>query len=192
MKILAIQGSPRRNGNTQAVLDNVLIGAEANDACVETIKIAGLSNITGCLECYKCQSESDRPGCDIDDGMMLVIEKAFAAELILWCTPVFCWSPAWPIKMAMDRFFCMFKFGEDGNIKSLLEGRKMAALITAGGSENDGADLVEQVFRRTCEFANCKWAGTLVVTNLTTSDDIRADQELSVRAKAFGKDLALS
>ena len=192
MKILAIQGSPRRNGNTQGVLDSVLTGAEANGACVETIKVASLSNVTGCLECYKCQNEIDKPGCDIDDEMMLVIEKAFAAELILWCTPVFCWSPAWPIKMAMDRLYCMFKFGDNGNIKSLLEGRRMAALITAGGSENDGADLVEQIFQRICSFADCHWAGTLIAPNLTTPDVVRGNQELSKRAITFGKELALS
>jgi len=189
MKILALQGSPRPGGNTQAVLDVVLDEACRAGAQTEVIHISQAKIASGCMECSACQDQPDEPGCAIDDGMQVVLRKALDADVILWATPVFCWSPSWLTKMAMDRFYCMFKFGDDGT-HSLLRGRKMAAIITAGGDEGDGADLVKQTFRRLAEFSECGWLGALVAGNVTNREAILADQELMGLARRFGKRLA--
>ncbi len=189
MNILALQGSPREHGNTQAVLDSVLSGAAEAGAEAETVYLAGLEGLVGCKECFSCQRKPDLPGCAVDDGMLAVLDKALAADLIIWATPVFCWSPAWPLKMAMDRFYCMFKFGGDGTIKSLLKGRKMAAVITGGGGDNDGADLVQEICQRMAKFGQAEWLGAMVASQVKSPDDIRNDATIMSRAQAFGHGL---
>ncbi|MGB2985643.1 MAG: flavodoxin family protein [Phycisphaerae bacterium] len=190
MKILALLGSPRPQGNTQAVLEIILAAAGQAGADTETIQLSELNDLTGCRECFACQQKADEPGCAIEDDMQAVLDKTLKADVIVWATPVFCWSPAWPLKMAMDRSFCMFKFHEDGDYDCLLKGRKMAAVITAGGGDEDGADLVMEICRRMGDFSKTQWLGAFVASRVETTDGIRADAKLVERARAFGRQLA--
>jgi hypothetical protein len=104
---------------------------------------------------------------------------------------VFCWSPSWLAKMAMDRFYCMFKFesAAPGDFKCLLEGRGMAAVISAGGGEKDGADAVEDTCRRMAEFGRARRFSALIAANVQSPQAIRADANLVERARAFGSSL---
>jgi len=142
MNILAIQGSPRPNGNTRAVLDIVVEAAERAGANVNMVRLAEFKNISGCLECFGCQKKESEPACAVDDDIQGVLKKATESDLVLWATPVFCWSPSWLAKMAMDRFYCLFKFEAPDKVRCLIEGRKMAAVVTAGGPESDGAEFI--------------------------------------------------
>ena len=189
MEILALQGSPRAAGNTQAVLEVVLAAAQESGADAEIVQLSELNDLTGCRECHGCQTRTDEPGCVVDDDMQTVLDKAMKADVIIWATPVFCWSPAWLLKMAMDRFYCMFKFDEAGNYTCLLDGRKMAAVVTAGGGEKDGADLVTETCQRMSGFSKTQWLGAFAACQVKTPDTIRADMALLERAKAFGRQL---
>ncbi len=190
MRILGLQGSPRGEGNTQATLDLVLEGARQEGAAADVIRLCDLTELTGCMECFACQGTTNQPGCAVEDDMQQVIEKAVKAQVIVWATPVFCWSPSWLLKMAMDRMYCMFKFQPDSEVTCLLEGRKTAAVITAGGTEDDGADLIIETCRRFAEFSKNRWLGALVAANVTTPSAIREDAKLVERALSFGRQLA--
>jgi multimeric flavodoxin WrbA len=189
MKILAIQGSPRPEGNTQAVLDMVLEAAGTAGARSEVIQLSELHDLAGCIECFACQKTLDKPGCIVEDDMQQVLAKAVEADVILFVTPVFCWAPTWYMKMVMDRFYCMFKFISDTDYRCLLEGRRMAAVISAGGGETDGADLVIETCRRLAEFAKGKWLGALVAANVKSVEAIHADADLGLRAREFAQKL---
>ncbi len=190
MKILAIQGSPRPDGNTQAVLATVLAAAEQAGAKVQTVQLSRLKGIVGCMECHACQRHRDKPGCAVDDGIGPILSQAVEVDVILWATPVFCWSPSWLIKMVLDRFYCMFKFEDTiDSLRSLLEGKKMAVVITSGGSRQDGADLVTETCRRMAQFSKCDWLGALTVANVVDAATIRADADATERAESFGKEL---
>jgi multimeric flavodoxin WrbA len=190
MKILALQGSPRVQGNTQTVLDMVLAGAKEAGAKVELVQLIRLKNLRGCLECCECQNDKNSPACPVKDDLQKVVEKALKADLLLLATPVFCWSLAWPLKAALDRFFCTFKFSAVGKFKSLLEGRKCAAVITAGGGKESGADLVTEVFKRTAKFSRMKWRGAFVMSTAESPSQLLADKRLAQKARAFGKKLS--
>jgi len=190
MKILALQGSPRTKGNTQTVLDMVLAGAKEAGAKVELVRIIRLKNLRGCLECFECQKKPKTPGCPIKDDLQKVVAKAMKADLVIFATPVFCWSPAWPLKVAMDRLFCTFKFNKDGTFKCLMKGGRLAGVITAGGGDDDGADLVTDTFKRMAKFSRMKWCGAFVVGNAVSPAALKADKKLVQRARAFGRKLA--
>ena len=188
MKVLALLGSPRPDGNTRAVLDGVLEGARQAGAETELIELSALKDLSGCVECFTCQQTPDAPGCAIDDDMQEVLAKALTAEVLVLATPVFCWSMSWLLKAALDRFYCMFKFGEE-EARCLLEGRGLAGVITAGGGENDGADGVTETFGRLAQFSKCRWLGTFIAANATTPEELRADQDLRSGAQEFGQSL---
>jgi multimeric flavodoxin WrbA len=190
MRILALQGSPRIKGNTQAVLEIVMESAKAKGARTETIQLAALPELRGCMECFACQKHKKAPACAIKDDMQTVLRKAMKADVIVWATPVFCWSPAWPLKIAMDRCFCTFKFVPGGKVKSLFKGHGMAAVITAGGTAEDGADLVVESFKRLAKFSQARWLGVLVAGQARSPEALRSDAKLVRRARAFGGKLA--
>ena len=188
MQILAIHGSPRIAGNTNALLELVLDGARQGGAETEVVRLAELKDLTGCRECYGCQDSTAEPGCVVEDDMQPILTKALEADVIVFATPVFCWSPCWLMKMALDRFFCMLKFHEE-EVFSLLEGRRMAVVITAGGGEDDGADLVAETCRRMAEYTKCTWSGSLVAGFAKDPEGLRADQTLAEGARNFGRQL---
>ena len=188
MKVLALLGSPRPDGNTRAVLDSVLEGARQAGAETELIELSSLKDLSGCMECFVCQETPDAPGCAVDDDMQGVLARALTADVLLLATPVFCWSMSWLLKAAVDRFYCMFKFGDE-EVRCLLEGRGLAGVITAGGDEHDGADGVTESFRRLAQFSKCHWLGTFIAANATTPEALRADQDLGRGARKFGLNL---
>ncbi len=190
MRILAIQGSPRDEGNTQTVLDVVLTAARSAGADIELVHVFSLRDLSGCMECFSCQRTSDGPGCPLDDDMQGLFVQALRADVIVWATPVFCWTVAWPLKMVMDRFYCMFKFEGADRYHCLLEGKKMAAVITAGGGEKDGADLVDETLRRMAHFSRSRSYASFIATHVRSPESILADHDLIERAKAFGRQLA--
>jgi multimeric flavodoxin WrbA len=188
VKILALLGSPRPAGNTRAVLDSVLEGARQAGAKTELIELSQLKNLSGCVECFTCQQTPDAPGCAVDDDMQEVLAKALTADVVVLATPVFCWSMSWLLKAALDRFYCMFKFGEE-DVRCLLEGRGLAGVITAGGGEEDGADAVTECFQRLAQFSQCHWLGAFIAANATVPEELRADEDLRSGAREFGQTL---
>lgn len=189
MQIYALLGSPRPQGNTRAVLDLVLDGARGAGARVELAELSRLKRLTGCRECFSCQGEPDKPGCAIDDDAQEVLAKALTAQVLVFATPVFCWSMSWLLKCVADRMYCMFKFGGD-EVRCLLKGRGLAGVITAGGDHGDGADLVEESFRRFARYSGCDWLGVFCAAPVDTPESIRNDADLCRRASEFGSRLA--
>ena len=189
MKVLAIQGSPRKSGNTHALLDLALESATKAGAAVEVVEVHELGSIFGCVECYACQKDRRQPSCAIDDRINEVLDRMLAFDVIVWATPVFCWSPSWLAKIVMDRLYAMFKF-DDAGVTSLLAGRKMAAVITAAGGPSDGAHMVEEAYRQLAAFSQCTWLGALVAANATEPEAIRSNADLTEAAATFGNRLA--
>ena len=190
MKVLAIQGSPRPEGNTQALLEIVMEAAGQAGASTETLILSDYHDLSGCIECFACQQTPDAPGCVVDDDMQDVLAKSLGADVIVLATPVFCWSVSWYLKMALDRFYCLFKFESETEVRCLIAGRKMAAVISAGGDEKDGADLVTETCRRMAEFSKNEWLGAFVASGVKDVEGIRKDAKLKERAEAFGRKLA--
>jgi multimeric flavodoxin WrbA len=189
MNVVAIQGSPRRGGNTEIVLEAVLAGlAEKTDAAVTTIRSAD-KDIAGCSECFTCQTVSDAPGCAIDDDMGAVYEALLGADLILLASPVFCWSVTAQLKAVLDRLYACFKFNESPPL-CLLAGRDVALVVTAGGGRNDGADLCEGMFERLATMGQANDRGRLICPFLQDPSQTRRDTALLERARQFGASLA--
>jgi multimeric flavodoxin WrbA len=187
MKILVIQGSPRPRGNTAAVLENVLAPARAAGHSVEEIAVRDL-DVHGCRECFACQEVPDEPGCSQEDALTPLIGKIREADLVVWAFPVFCWGWPAPVKCVVDRLYCVHKFNE-APYKVLIEGKKMALVVTAGGDEYDGADVCVMTYEKFVAFARCKSVGRFIAGNLSDPEATRADAALAKRARKFGESL---
>lgn len=97
--VLGIAGSPRREGNTEMLLDAALEGAEGAGAEVRKIVLSEL-RFSGCLSCGKCEAEGI---CPVDDDMKdlyLLIEKA---DAIILASPIYFDGVTSQAKAMMDR-----------------------------------------------------------------------------------------
>lgn len=103
MKILAISGSPRKEGNTEILLDEALKGARQEGADVELYSVSG-KNIGPCEACLTCRKTGK---CRIDDDMQDLYEKLLKADGIIFGTPIYLYAMTAQTKAIMDRTFAL-------------------------------------------------------------------------------------
>jgi multimeric flavodoxin WrbA len=99
-KIVAIYGSPRRKGNTAALLKKAVSGARDSGAQVEEIVLRDLK-ISPCLEIYGCAQSGQ---CAIKDDFQKVRDKILDSQGLMLASPVFFYSVSSHTKILMDRF----------------------------------------------------------------------------------------
>ena len=99
MKVLGIAGSPRRRGNTDLLLDEVLKGAASRGARVrkvilDKLKIAPCDHSDACLKTGKCR---------IKDDMQTVYQELEEADRIVLASPIQFMTVTAPMKAMIDR-----------------------------------------------------------------------------------------
>jgi multimeric flavodoxin WrbA len=98
--IVAIYGSPRREGNTATLLKKAIEGARDSGAEVEEIVLRDLK-ISPCLEIYGCMQAGE---CAIKDDFQIVRDKILASQGLILASPVFFYTVSSHTKILMDRF----------------------------------------------------------------------------------------
>lgn len=106
MKILLINGSPKREGNTFIALSEVAKTLESEGVDTEIIHI-GHKDIRGCIACRKCVELGK---CVFDDLVNEVSKKFEAADGIVIGSPVYYASPAGTLISFLDRLFYSASF----------------------------------------------------------------------------------
>lgn len=139
MKILAVQGSPKKKGNTALLLNHYLRGVEDNHRDVEINRVfLQEKNIEPCRGCYTCVETKD--SCVIKDDMQGLYDKIVEADVLIFATPVYWWSISAQLKTFVDRFCPL-------NVEDF-EGKKFVLLITYGMAlPNTGPEMVESMFK---------------------------------------------
>ncbi|HJJ48808.1 MAG TPA: flavodoxin family protein [Methanocorpusculum sp.] len=99
MKILAIQGSPRKKGNTDLVLDAFLKGAESTGAETEKINLRDIDfkNCRGCNACHK------KGICVIKDPLTDIFDKILQADILVLASPIYSMTVTAEMKAFIDR-----------------------------------------------------------------------------------------
>ena len=102
MKVLAINGSPKMdNGSTALILNPFLEGIREAGAEVELLYTKKLK-INPCQGCFNCQFKT--PGtCFQKDGMQMLLSKLREAGIWVFATPVYVDAVSGPMKNLMDR-----------------------------------------------------------------------------------------
>ena len=88
MKIVAVNGSPRRNGNTRLLLEAVLAPLAKAGWETELVQ-AGGKNLHGCRACRRCFENQDRRCSYDDDEFNGIYEKLLAADAMVIGSPTY-------------------------------------------------------------------------------------------------------
>ncbi|MCX6031580.1 MAG: NAD(P)H-dependent oxidoreductase [Chloroflexi bacterium] len=170
MKIVTILGSPRKRGNTAAVLQafEALIVPEHQ---VERINMVDY-HVEGCRGCDVCQDKLAEPGCLQKDDAVRLLTRILAADVVVYACPVYCWAFPAQLKALLDRHYCLVKW-QDGEVAAaLMTGKRAALLVTCGGDAEDNADLIQVMFDREIAYVRGVVVGKYVVANCTTPAEL--------------------
>ncbi len=100
MKILALIGSPRKGGNTDILVDQILKGAKTKSHTSEKLYLYRYK-IFPCADCRKCKKGEHV--CPIKDGMQRIYPKIASADAIIFGTPNYFNGPTGQMKLFFDR-----------------------------------------------------------------------------------------
>ncbi len=128
-KIVILNGSPRKSGNTSALVNAFTEGAESSGNTVKEFFLDRM-NINGCKGCFGGHSDRACP-CVQKDDMAEIYPEVKDCDVVVLATPLYYWNMSGQIKTAIDRLFALEEGGEN-----LLRGhdRSCALLMAAEGS----------------------------------------------------------
>lgn len=129
MNILILNGSPRAQGNTAAMVHAYAEGAMEAGHTVHTVDVCR-KKIGGCLACEYCHTKGGGK-CIQNDDMQEIYPLLDEADMIVLASPIYYHSISGQLQCAVNRIYALDK------PKKL----KKAALLLSSGSDNvyDGA-----------------------------------------------------
>ncbi|WBW99167.1 flavodoxin family protein [Oceanirhabdus sp. W0125-5] len=184
MNVCILMGSMKKNGNTEMLSRPFVEQLKSQGINVEYIWLSD-KNLQPCKSCFVCQSTENIPGCSIKDDMENVYKAILNSDCIVFATPIYSWFCTTPMKIVMDRLFCMNKFY--GNTKThygLLENKKCAIIATCGYEIEQGADLFEESLKRFSNHSHLDYLGMLAVRDINGICDFETEEVIQ-QAKEF-------
>ena len=124
MNILVLNGSPRANGNTAAMVNAFVEGANENGHTITVVDVCK-KKIAGCLACEYCHTKGSGK-CIQQDDMQEIYPVLEEAEMIVLASPVYYHSFTGQLQCTINRIYALDK------PKNL----KKAALILSSGSDH--------------------------------------------------------
>ncbi len=178
-KILGIVGSPRRNGNTDILVNMILEGARATSAVTETIHLDEME-IEQCDGCHRCWSDGI---CRWKDDMPIIYEKIAGCDVLVLGTPVYWFGPSAMMKSCLDRFV----FFNGPRTRPQVKGKKVILVVPFEDGELGTADPLVAMFERSLEYLEMNLCAKLLVPGLTRRGEVKEMQELLEEAYEIGK-----
>ncbi len=122
MKVVAFNGSARREGNTAMLLEAVRGELEREAIDTEVVALAG-RDISGCTACYECYENRDRR-CVIDDAVNDCISRMLEADGVILASPTYFANVSPELKALIDRAGLVARANDD-----MFRGKVGAAVV---------------------------------------------------------------
>lgn len=129
-KIIAFLGSPRKNGSTAALLEQVIAGARAEGAEVITYYLNG-KEIKGCQGCRYCRTND---GCATRDALHPMYEQLKEAAGVVIASPIYFMNVTGQTKKLIDRLYPMI----NPDFSPRLPDKKIVTVYTQGNINPNG------------------------------------------------------
>ena len=136
-RILILNGSPRLNGNTAALIREFTRGAEAGGNTVSRFDLDRMA-IHGCRGCLGGGKNPDSP-CVQKDDMEKIYPVYRSADIVVFASPMYYWAFSGQLKCVLDRLFAVTEYDPNW-----VTPHKKAVLLMAAegtGAENEAPVL---------------------------------------------------
>ena len=193
-KVIGINGSPRRGGNSDILLHCFLKGATDAGAEVEGIFLRDYQ-FQGCIGCERCRKDQECTG--LLDGMQLIYPKVREAGGLVLVSPIYSYSVTAIMKAFIDRLYAFYHFGDErpGYWYSRIgeQGRKaiIAVIGEQASAEEGGMNLTMEVMRRSIIALGHEIIAEIPVFGVFQKGKIKEQPQILEQAKETGRQLAL-
>lgn len=129
MKVIAINGSPRKDWNTATLLKHAVNGAKSAGANTELIHLYDL-NYKGCTSCFGCKLKggSSIGRCAMRDGLTPVLQAVEACDALILGSPIYIGHVTGEMQSFLERLiFPSITYNKD--IHSFYKGKVSSAFI---------------------------------------------------------------
>jgi multimeric flavodoxin WrbA len=125
MKIIAVNGSPRKNWNTHLLLNKALEGAQSTGAQTELIHLYDL-DYKGCIGCLTCKLKNSKNlgHCVVNDGLAPLLDAIDKCDGLILGSPIYLGDVTAMMRVLLERFLFQYLSYDDysktyfnGNIK---------------------------------------------------------------------------
>lgn len=176
-RIIILNGSPRKNGNTSELVKSFTKGAEQSGNTVTEFFLNEM-NIHGCLGCFGGGKNPDSPCVQKDD--MLKIYLAYKeANIVVLASPLYYWTISGQLKVAFDRLFAVAECD-----KNYSNPKKESILLMA--AEGNGFEESVYWYDRLMQHLKWKSLGKVLCGGVMSVGDIANRKELT-QAYELGK-----
>lgn len=169
-KIVILNGSPRKNGNTSALAESFAKGAEGAGNTVTEFFLDRME-IHGCKGCFGGHSSKECP-CVQKDDMAQIYPAVRECDVLVLATPLYYWNMSGQIRTAIDRLFALEE--GDGNVLRG-HGRSSVLLMVA---EGNGFEDVLTYYNHLMEHLRWKNLGHVLAGGVGAVGDIAGKPEL--------------
>ena len=185
MDMLIVLGSPRKNGNSELLAQQVAKGFESEGGrVVDYLRLNNLS-IRPCQGCGGC----DKSGiCVIKDDMVEIYEQVDAADRLLLVSPIYFYSISAQAKIFTDRM--QARWARRYNLKERFrqdEDRRGYLLSTAATKGRKLFEGSEIVARYLFDALDMKCGEPLLVNEVDDRGEVKEKAEELERARRFGE-----
>ncbi len=174
--VLGIIGSPRRNGNTEILVDQILSGATDAGAQIGKVVLDELE-ISPCKACDACR---DSRKCVHIDDMSSVFEMMDRSQVWILGTPIYWWGPTAQMKTFIDRWY--------GTRHARFQGKHIILALPQGGSNERYAQPTVDMFRSIIDYLGMKHVGTVFAPGVYQRGVIREKHGILETAHKTGMD----
>ncbi|QAA34227.1 flavodoxin family protein [Clostridium manihotivorum] len=201
MKVIALNGSPRRNRNTAKVLNEALEGAKSKGAEVELINLYDL-NYKGCISCFACKRIGGQSygKCAVKDDLQSVLRKIEQCDALLIGSPIYFGEVTGEVRSFLERFLFQYLVYDKDHTNLFNKKLPIGLIYTMNvGSEHMSLAGYDKKFLSTEEMMKRFFgeAESLIVNDTYQFDDYSKyvstmfdeTQKAKVRDEEFPKDL---
>ena len=175
MKIIAINGSPRKKWNTATLLNKALEGAASQGAETELIHLYDLS-YKGCNSCFACKTKGGKSygRCAVNDDLTPVFKRIEDADALILGSPVYWGAVTGEMRSFMERL--LFQYSVYDTERSTLFKKKISTgfIYTMGVNESQMEEMGYEQNIKIIEMAMKRILGaseSLFVTDTYQFDD---------------------
>lgn len=176
IRALGIVGSPRRGGNTDILVDEVLLGAKKAGALVEKVFLNEV-NMAFCQGCETCQQTGE---CVQQDDMQMIFHKMSQSHVCVIGSPVYYNGPTGQSKVFIDRWY--------GAKKDTFAGQSVILVVPFAAANASVASHTVGILQSAVGGSKMKLFETLIVPGVWDSGAVRKHVNILAKARRAGRD----
>ncbi|MDO8122796.1 MAG: flavodoxin family protein [Candidatus Hermodarchaeota archaeon] len=175
-QVIGIVGSPRRNGNTEVLVDEILAGAKEAGASVSKYVLDEL-DVRPCKGCFACEKTNR---CVQEDDMVELVTQMKASQVWVLGTPIYWWGPSAQFKAFIDRWVSIGR--------EHIRGKRVILTMPMGGGSESYARHTLGMLEDVLDYLNMEHLATILAPGFGSRGAVKNAREILSKAHKAGKD----